>query len=59
MSDIKTAASLCTGCGIGERLSAAQLAKVAEREGKMHLVRQHAFLCSSDGVQLIRDDLER
>ena len=59
MSDMKTAAYLCTGCGIGERLSAAQLAKVAEREGKMHLVRQHAFLCSSGGVQLIRDDLER
>ena len=59
MSDMKTAAYLCAGCGIGERLSAAQLAKVAEREGKMHLVRQHAFLCSSGGVQLIRDDLER
>ena len=59
MSDMKTAAYLCTGCGIGERLSAAQLAKVAEREGKIHLVRQHAFLCSSGGVQLIRDDLER
>jgi len=59
MADMKTAAYICTGCGIGERLSGAQLAKVAEREGKMTLVRQHEFLCSSAGTQLIRDDLEK
>jgi quinone-modifying oxidoreductase subunit QmoB len=59
MSEMKTAAYICTGCGIGERLSGAQLAKVAEREGKMNLVRQHEFLCSSAGTQLIRDDLEK
>jgi quinone-modifying oxidoreductase, subunit QmoB len=59
MADMKTAAYLCTGCGIGERLAAAQLAKVAEREGKMSLVRQHEFLCSAGGVQMIREDLEK
>ena len=59
MADMKTAAYVCTGCGIGERVSAAQLAKVAEREGKMNLVRQNAFLCSADGVQSICDDIER
>ena len=59
MSEMKTAAYICTGCGLGERLSAAQLAQVAERECKMNLVRQHEFLCSSGGVQIIRDDLER
>ncbi len=59
MAETKTAAYICTGCGIGERLSAAQLAKVAEREGKMNLVRQNAFLCSAEGVQSICDDIER
>jgi len=42
---MKTAAYLCAGCGIGERLDTKQLAKIAQREGKMALVREHAFLC--------------
>jgi len=59
MSEMKTAAYVCRGCGIGERLSAEQMAKVAEREGKMNLVRAHDFLCNGEGVQLIRDDIEK
>ncbi len=57
MADMKTAAYVCGGCGIGERLDTAQLAKIAEREGKMNLVRQHPFLCSSEGVAQIRNDI--
>ena len=57
MSEIKTAAYLCSGCGIGERLDAKRLATVAQKEGKMALVRAHAFLCSEDGVELIRRDI--
>jgi quinone-modifying oxidoreductase subunit QmoB len=57
MADMKTAAYICTGCGIGDRLDAKQLAKVAQREGKMALVREHAFLCSDDGVATIRKDI--
>jgi quinone-modifying oxidoreductase subunit QmoB len=57
MSEMKTAAYLCTGCGIGEALDAAALAKVAQKEGKMALVREHAFLCSTEGVELIRNDI--
>ncbi|MFO1218356.1 MAG: FAD-dependent oxidoreductase [Burkholderiaceae bacterium] len=57
MADTKTAAYICTGCGIGEALDAKQLAKVAQREGKMALVREHAFLCSDDGVAQIRKDI--
>jgi len=59
MSEMKTAAYVCQGCGIGERLDTAQLAKVATREGKMALVREHAFLCNAEGVQMIRDDIEK
>ncbi|NLZ41113.1 MAG: CoB--CoM heterodisulfide reductase iron-sulfur subunit A family protein, partial [Comamonadaceae bacterium] len=58
MAETKTAAYICTGCGIGDTLDAARLAKVAKREGKMALVREHAFLCSDEGVAAIRADLE-
>ena len=57
MSEMKTAAYICKGCGIGERLDAAQLVKVATREGKINLVREHEFLCSAQGVQMIREDI--
>jgi len=58
MAEMKTAAYLCSGCGIGEAIDTGQLAKIAQREGKMTLVREHAFLCSGEGVQAIRDDIE-
>jgi len=58
MAETKTAAYVCTGCGIGAKLDAKQLAKVAKREGKMALVREHPFLCSEEGVASIRADIE-
>jgi quinone-modifying oxidoreductase subunit QmoB len=59
MAEMKTAAYVCQGCGLGERLSTKQLAQVAQKEGKMALVREHEFLCSEAGVQTIRDDIEK
>jgi quinone-modifying oxidoreductase subunit QmoB len=53
----KFAGYICTGCGIGERLNVGQLESIASREGKMASVKQHAMLCSPEGVQLIRDDI--
>ncbi len=35
------------------------MVKVATKEGKMHLVREHDFLCSGAGVQTIRDDIDK
>ena len=58
MAEMKTAAYLCAGCGIGDRLDLAQMEKIAQKEGKMQLVRRHDFLCSSEGVGLIKDDIE-
>ncbi len=58
MAETRTAAYICTGCGIGDKLDAARLAKVAKREGKMALVREHPFLCSDEGVAAIRADIE-
>ena len=58
MSDEKKFAGyICTGCGIGERLDSSQLEMIATREGKMQSCKQHEMLCSSEGVQLIRDDI--
>lgn len=59
MADMKTAAYICKGCGLGERLDSAQLAKIAQREGKIEIAREHDFLCSGAGVQMIRDDIEK
>ena len=58
MSEMKTAAYICSGCGLGDKLDIAQLSKIAQKEGKMAVVREHAFLCNAEGVQLIRNDIE-
>jgi quinone-modifying oxidoreductase subunit QmoB len=55
---MKTAAYICQGCGIGDRLDTGQLAKVAQKEGKMSLVREHPFLCSAEGVGSVLADIE-
>ncbi|MBK5966067.1 heterodisulfide reductase [Thiocystis minor] len=54
----KLAGYLCTGCGIGERLDTSQLVNIATREGKFPSVKQHAMLCSPEGVKLIQDDID-
>ncbi len=59
MAEMKTAAYICSGCELGEKLDVAQLTKIAQKEGKMALVREHAFLCNEQGVQMIRDDIEK
>jgi quinone-modifying oxidoreductase subunit QmoB len=59
MAGVKHAAYLCGGCGLAERLDMPRLEKVAAKEGKMALVRTHAFLCSTEGVEAICADIER
>jgi len=58
MSEQKIGAYICQGCGLGERLDTAELAKVAQKEGKAAVVREHAFLCNSAGIQLIQEDID-
>ena len=55
---IKTAAYICKGCGLGERLDTDQLVKVAGSECGADISRSHDYLCSSDGLSLIRRDIE-
>jgi len=58
MAETKTAAYICKGCEIGTRLDAAALVKTATKSGKMNLVREHDFLCSAEGVAMIKNDIE-
>ncbi len=59
MSDEKKfAAFICTGCGIGDRLDVKQLETTATRDGKMQSCHTHEMLCSKEGVQLIRDQID-
>ncbi|HED14594.1 MAG TPA: FAD-dependent oxidoreductase [Gammaproteobacteria bacterium] len=57
MTEPKLGAYICKGCGISERLNCDQLAQVASSEGKAAVVRQHPFLCSAAGVEMIRSDM--
>ncbi len=58
MADMKVGAYICQGCGLGERLDTAALAKVAQKEGKAQVVKEHAFLCNAEGVAMIRNDID-
>ncbi len=53
----KYAAYICSGCGIGDTLDVGALEKIATKEGKMAVVKSHPFLCSTEGVELIRNDI--
>ena len=58
MAEMKTAAYICKGCDLGNRLDTAALVKVATKDGKMALVREHEFLCSAEGVATIQNDID-
>jgi hypothetical protein len=53
----KYAAYLCSGCGLGDKLDVGALEKIAQKEGKMAVVKSHPFLCNAEGVQMIKDDI--
>ena len=57
MADMKVAAYICKGCGLGERLDADALVKIAQKDGKVPLAKTHDFLCNADGVAMIRNDI--
>ncbi|MDH5648283.1 MAG: FAD-dependent oxidoreductase [Gammaproteobacteria bacterium] len=56
--EMKLAAYICKGCGLADRLDIGQLKQIAEREGKAKIVREHDFLCNSEGVGMITKDIE-
>ena len=48
---------ICTGCGIGETMDVAALEKVSSKEQKIPVTKSHPFLCGTEGIDLIRQDL--
>ncbi|MCL6639529.1 MAG: hypothetical protein K6T80_07615 [Firmicutes bacterium] len=54
----KIGAYICSGCGIGDSLDVAALSKVAKKEGKAAIVKDHGCLCGPEGVALIKADIE-
>jgi quinone-modifying oxidoreductase subunit QmoB len=55
--DKKIAVYICTGCGIGEALDVDQLSTLATSECSAAVCKNHASLCSPEGVQMIKDDI--
>jgi quinone-modifying oxidoreductase, subunit QmoB len=49
---------ICSGCGIGDTLNIEALEKVAAKELKAPICRHHGAMCSREGVDLIRKDIE-
>lgn len=58
MADIKVGTYICQGCGLGERLDTQALGAVAQKEGKAQIIREHEFLCNSQGVAMIQKDID-
>ncbi len=54
----KTAVYICTGCGIGDALDTEQLSKVATDELNVPTCRDHPNLCSQEGADLIKSDID-
>jgi len=47
---------ICSGCDIDQALDVEELTKVATKECKVPVSKSHPFLCSEDGVQLLKED---
>jgi quinone-modifying oxidoreductase subunit QmoB len=48
---------ICKGCGIGDSLDMEALATVANDEFSVAMCKEHEFLCSKEGVEVIKGDL--
>jgi len=55
--DKKLGIYICGGCGIGDAVDTPQIAKTAASTAKGVVCRVHPFLCGSEGVGMIRQDL--
>jgi len=54
----KIAVYICSGCGIGDALDIEQLGKVATDESSVPICKNHPNLCSEEGVEIIKNDID-
>ena len=47
---------ICSGCDIDQALDVDELVKVAGKECKAPVAKTHPFLCSEEGVQMMKED---
>jgi quinone-modifying oxidoreductase subunit QmoB len=57
--DKKIAVCICQGCDIGKSLDVEALEKLVSDEGGVALCRSHPFLCSDEGVELIKKEIQQ
>ena len=54
----KTGVYICSGCEIGEATNVEELQQVALKEFRVPVCKTHPILCSEEGVNLLKGDLE-
>jgi quinone-modifying oxidoreductase subunit QmoB len=54
----KTGVYICSGCEIGEATNVEELQQVALREFRVPVCKTHPILCSEEGVNLLKGDLQ-
>ncbi len=56
MSEAKLGLYICTDCGIGDALNVEELENAGKKKGAA-ICKTHPFLCSQEGAQIIKDDI--
>ena len=56
--ETKVGVYLCSGCGIGDSIDIEELSKVASDELKVPVCKSNAWLCSPEGIEQIKKDIE-
>ncbi len=54
----KTAVYICSGCKIGESINIDALMKSVSSDAEVNVCKEHSFLCSPKGVEIIKSDIE-
>lgn len=57
MADPKLGVYICSDCGIGEALDTEKLGNIAKNQYRIETVKVVPFLCSQEGAQVIKDDI--
>ncbi|MFP4036849.1 MAG: heterodisulfide reductase subunit A, partial [Desulfobacteraceae bacterium] len=58
MDDKKIGVYICTGCGIGDALDIEKLGESGTEDHTVAVLKNHPNLCSKEGVELIKKDIE-
>ena len=56
MEEQKIGVYICSGCDIDKAVDTEKLENVAKNEYKVPVCKTHPFLCSQEGVQLLKED---